>query len=87
MTKSRINILAFEDIIEGICYNNNLPSTDQIEEMIYLKKAKMVSINNVIICAEELIGKLARIELVLLKQGEEEAAKRWYELGLPEPKY
>jgi hypothetical protein len=82
---AKINIIAFEEILDSISsYDSDLPTTLQIEELIELNDAAMVSLNNVLICSKELIEKLARIELIFLKQGEDAAVRYWYKLGLPE---
>jgi len=79
-----IKTVSLNYIIETLDYDQALPSTDQIEKFIRTGGYNLVSINNVIITAEDFLSKLARVELVLLKQGDLAATKRWYNLGLPE---
>ncbi len=77
--------VTLNEIINEVDYDSNISSTEQIEEIIALNHVKYVIIDNIYIKATEFINKLSRVELTLLKQGEKAAAKKWYDLGLPEP--
>ena len=74
-----------EEIIAEVDYDSSISSTEQIEEIMELNHVKYIIIDNIYIKATEFINKLSRVELTLLKQGEKAAAKKWYDLGLPEP--
>jgi hypothetical protein len=81
--KVPIIIIAFEEILEEIKYDSNISSTNQVAHIIDYHNAQMISIGNVIMCAEDFMLKFAKIELTLLKQGEDAAAKKWLDLRLP----
>jgi hypothetical protein len=78
-----IRMIIFEEMHKAISFETDLSITQQVEFIVSKTDVTHISIGGLMIEAKELISKLDKIEIALLKHGENMATRLWYELGLP----
>jgi hypothetical protein len=83
-TESKTKIINFTELLQMVDYTSAISTTDQIEKELTRSEIALVKINDIIVDAKELVAKLARVELVLCRQGNKEATECWFKMGLPE---
>ena len=78
-----IRMIIFEEMHKAISFETDLSITQQVAFIVSKTDATHISIGGLMIEAKELISKLDKIEIALLKHGENMATRLWYEFGLP----
>jgi hypothetical protein len=78
-----IRMTIFEEMHKAVSFETGSSITQQVEFIVSKTDATHISIGGLMMEAKELISKLDKIEIALLKHGENMATSLWYKLGLP----